>query len=43
MPSGWEKSPDYGGRDPTPFEWVIMVVVLVGVTAFLVWGQMRSG
>lgn len=34
MPSGWENAPDYGGRDPSPRGWAL----LVALAALIVYG-----
>lgn len=37
MPSGWEQSPDYGGREPGPFGWALIfalgLAIMGGVVA----------
>lgn len=33
MTSGYEKSPDYGGRDPGPLGWIV-IVALLGLVTF---------
>jgi hypothetical protein len=40
MPSGYEKSPDYGGPEPTWWGAIIEVVVILailGLIAFALW------
>jgi hypothetical protein len=36
MPSGYEKSPDYGGPQPKPWAWLILFVLAVAVIAYVV-------
>lgn len=33
MPSGYEKSPDYGGPEHGPLDWGIVLVLFVAVSA----------
>ena len=40
--SGYEKSEDYGGREPGPYHW-IKVVLLVAVIALVIWGLSEYG
>jgi hypothetical protein len=35
MPSGYEKSPDYGGPEPTPRSLALAIAAIVAVTAFI--------
>lgn len=39
MPSGYEKSPDYGGKPPGPYEWVWYVLAMAGIVVVLIWVQ----
>lgn len=35
MPSGYEKSPDYGGPDPSGTDWGFVLVVVAVVVLFV--------
>ena len=35
MPSGYEKSADYGGPTPSPWYWLPMIVAVAGVAIWL--------
>ena len=35
MVSGYEKSPDYGGRPPPNWFWVVVAVIVFGVPGFV--------
>lgn len=37
MVSGYEKSPDYGGKPPAPYDWVWYLAAFVGFVALLAW------
>jgi hypothetical protein len=41
MPSGYERSPDYGGPPPTWRGLIAIVLVIVGLTTLLVWALGR--
>ena len=36
MPSGYEKSPDYGGPDPGRWDALLALAVLLGIAGFLI-------
>lgn len=36
MVSGYEKSPDYGGRPPPTWYWVVLALLFFGIPA-LIW------
>lgn len=36
MPSGWEKSEDYGGRDPSPLGWIAIAAVFLLMSVGLI-------
>ena len=37
MPSGYDKSPDYGGGDPGPWELPIMIALFVVIIVAMAW------
>jgi hypothetical protein len=37
MPSGYEKSPDYGGPEPTRWGILAVALVILGLGTLLVW------
>jgi preprotein translocase subunit Sec61beta len=37
MPSGYDRSPDYGGRPPLSPRRVVAVAIYVAVVALIVW------
>lgn len=43
MPSGYEKSPDYGGPEPTIGGIVAAIVVMIAVSALVAWGVLAAG
>jgi hypothetical protein len=35
MASGYEQHPDYGGKDPSPLEIIIIVVAIASIAGYL--------
>lgn len=37
MASGYEKTPDYGGPEPTLWEAVLVAAIVIGIAAAYIW------